>query len=203
MVVHTRAISGTNRIHLVLFGIKNRTSGPYLTAINGILISLVCANYNVHTVYNSPNSNSQDTPPWLSSRIVCLLTVPCGDRHKHAYLPASCFFEEGGGVHHETHAAHPFCAETNKQAAQAMLAAAQAASHVAQPVLCGGFSALAVPESSAPGLRIAPHGVAQRSLSHGPHAAEGLGFTLTWIPCRRGRRRRCLRRPRTAPPSRR
>jgi hypothetical protein len=48
----------------------------------------MCANYNVHIVYYSPNSNSHDTLPWLSSRIVCLLTVPCGDRHKYAYLLA-------------------------------------------------------------------------------------------------------------------
>jgi Glutamate synthase central domain len=33
-------ISATNRIHLVLFGMKNRTSGPYLAVNNRILISL-------------------------------------------------------------------------------------------------------------------------------------------------------------------
>jgi hypothetical protein len=34
-------ISETNRIHLVLFGMQNRISGPHLAAINRILISLV------------------------------------------------------------------------------------------------------------------------------------------------------------------
>jgi Beta galactosidase small chain len=33
--------SETNRIHLVLFGVWNRTSGPYLAANNRILISLM------------------------------------------------------------------------------------------------------------------------------------------------------------------
>jgi hypothetical protein len=32
----------TNRTHLVLFGTQNRTLGPYLAAIKGILISVVC-----------------------------------------------------------------------------------------------------------------------------------------------------------------
>jgi hypothetical protein len=34
-----RCVPGTNRIHSVLFGTQNRTLGPYLTAINRILIS--------------------------------------------------------------------------------------------------------------------------------------------------------------------
>jgi hypothetical protein len=33
-------ISGTNRIHLALFDMQNRTSGPYLAAIHRFLISL-------------------------------------------------------------------------------------------------------------------------------------------------------------------
>jgi hypothetical protein len=33
-------ITETNRIHLVLFGVQNRTFGPYVTAINRVLISL-------------------------------------------------------------------------------------------------------------------------------------------------------------------
>jgi hypothetical protein len=37
------AVSETNRIQLVLFGMKNRTCAPYLAAINRILISLTCA----------------------------------------------------------------------------------------------------------------------------------------------------------------
>jgi hypothetical protein len=34
-------ITETNRIHMVLFGMKNRTLGPYLAAINGFLISVM------------------------------------------------------------------------------------------------------------------------------------------------------------------
>jgi hypothetical protein len=33
----------TNRINSVLFGRQNGTFGPYLTAINGIRLSAVCA----------------------------------------------------------------------------------------------------------------------------------------------------------------
>jgi hypothetical protein len=54
--------SETNRIHLVLFGKQNRTSGPYLAAINRILISLMkvkgrprTSHWSVNTV-NSANN---------------------------------------------------------------------------------------------------------------------------------------------------
>jgi hypothetical protein len=35
----------SNRIHLVLFGIQNRTFGPYLAAINRILVSVISLLY--------------------------------------------------------------------------------------------------------------------------------------------------------------
>jgi hypothetical protein len=34
-------IAETNRIHLVLFGMQNRTCGPYLAAIHRFLISIM------------------------------------------------------------------------------------------------------------------------------------------------------------------
>jgi hypothetical protein len=37
------SITKTNRIHLVLFGMQNRTFGPYLAANDKILISLMQA----------------------------------------------------------------------------------------------------------------------------------------------------------------
>jgi hypothetical protein len=39
----TPVITETNRMHLVLFGMQNRTFGPYLAAINRTLISVMSA----------------------------------------------------------------------------------------------------------------------------------------------------------------
>jgi hypothetical protein len=36
-----KAITGTNRIHLVLFGMQHRTLNPYLVAMNRSLISVM------------------------------------------------------------------------------------------------------------------------------------------------------------------
>jgi hypothetical protein len=54
-----RGINATSRIQLVIFGLQNRTLGPYLAAINGNLVS----------VMRDPSMESlRDPPPSLVSR---------------------------------------------------------------------------------------------------------------------------------------
>jgi hypothetical protein len=63
----------TNRIRLVLSGMQNRTSGPYLAAINRILFSLIFAERLVH--------------PTLAAGAQLQLVIPTAES-----LAAFCFF---------------------------------------------------------------------------------------------------------------
>jgi hypothetical protein len=63
---HAAVITETNRVHLVLFGMQNRTSGPYLAAINRMHVSLMC----VLAACSTDNVGNAGEPNHHVSRVV-------------------------------------------------------------------------------------------------------------------------------------
>jgi hypothetical protein len=91
-------ITGTNRMHFVLFCMQNRPSGPYLAAVNSSLVPVMHVVYLWFRVFlgfrawglrRAPLSPSAFTMLGLTLYSICTYNVP--KTHRAACFPWLCF----------------------------------------------------------------------------------------------------------------